>query len=107
MSPRKRSLHGPGEQRKAQLVRRIVERRMRAAVVPLDQPRPAPARTTSPPLAETRAIPEEFCNCECHPAHTRLRLRREGARLLEVEDPFFRVHEGVAGSMTQIDGRPY
>jgi len=88
-------------------VRRIVERRMRAAVLPLDQPRTAPARAPAAPVAETRAIPDEFCNFEWHPAHTQLRLMREGARRLEVEDPYFRVHEGVAGSMTQIEGRPY
>src|ERR1700753_2349964 len=32
---------------------------------------------------------------------------REAAEFLGIADPFFRVHEGIAGAETIIDGKPY
>jgi 8-amino-7-oxononanoate synthase len=36
-----------------------------------------------------------------------IRMIREAAEFLDIADPFFRVHEGVAGAETVIDGRTY
>jgi 8-amino-7-oxononanoate synthase len=36
-----------------------------------------------------------------------IQMIREAAEFLGIADPFFRVHEGVAGAETVIDGRPY
>jgi 8-amino-7-oxononanoate synthase len=36
-----------------------------------------------------------------------IRMLREAAKFLGIADPFFRVHDGIAGAETIIDGRPY
>jgi 8-amino-7-oxononanoate synthase len=36
-----------------------------------------------------------------------IRMIREAAEFLGIADPFFRVHEGIAGAQTLIDGRTY
>src|SRR6202008_972859 len=36
-----------------------------------------------------------------------IRLMREAAEFLGIADPFFRVHEGIAGAETTIDGKCY
>jgi 8-amino-7-oxononanoate synthase len=36
-----------------------------------------------------------------------IQMTREAARFLGIEDPFFRVHEGIAGAETLIDNRTY
>lgn len=40
-----------------------------------------------------------------HPDHQKLRILKEGAQMLNVSDPFFRVHEGTAGATSWINGR--
>ncbi len=42
-----------------------------------------------------------------HPGYKQLQILRQGAERLGVADPFFRVHDGVAGATTQIGGRSY
>src|ERR1700759_3357518 len=36
-----------------------------------------------------------------------IRMIREAAEFLGISDPFFRVHEGIAGAETVIGNRPY
>jgi 8-amino-7-oxononanoate synthase len=36
-----------------------------------------------------------------------IRMIREAAEFLDISDPFFRVHEGIAGAETVIDGRSF
>ena len=36
-----------------------------------------------------------------------IRMIREAAEFLGIADPFFRVHDGIAGAETVIDGKPY
>src|SRR5947209_20540992 len=36
-----------------------------------------------------------------------IRMIREAAEFLGISDPFFRVHEGIAGAETVIDGRSF
>ncbi|HTV44793.1 MAG TPA: aminotransferase class I/II-fold pyridoxal phosphate-dependent enzyme [Stellaceae bacterium] len=40
-------------------------------------------------------------------AYKDIRMIREAADFLGIADPFFRVHEGIAGAETVIDGAPY
>ncbi len=40
-------------------------------------------------------------------AYREIRMIREAAEFLGIADPFFRVHEGIAGAETVIDGRRY
>jgi 8-amino-7-oxononanoate synthase len=39
--------------------------------------------------------------------HREIRMIREAAEFLGIADPFFRVHEGIAGAETVIDGCSY
>ncbi|MEM5537901.1 aminotransferase class I/II-fold pyridoxal phosphate-dependent enzyme [Neptuniibacter pectenicola] len=51
------------------------------------------------------AIPDKFCRFDQHPGYTQMQIMNKGAEQLGVESPFFRVHEGLAGSTTTIEGR--
>lgn len=42
-----------------------------------------------------------------HPGYQHLVLMRQGARQLGLEDPFFKVHEGIAGATSTLEGRPF
>lgn len=106
MSLRRRGLQGLGEQVRERLIRQMIEQRMRRiaegenaagralAQAPLEDALPAP-------------VPEAFWRFEEHPAYLQLRLMREGARRLGLEDPYFRAHQGVARAHTEIEGRTY
>lgn len=99
MSTRRRTgMHTLGEQMKEQLVRSVVEAREQgSAAAAADEaaaPRPHP-------------VPEAYWKLDQHPGYLQVQLIREGARRLDIADPFFKVHDGIAGSLTQIGGRPY
>jgi 8-amino-7-oxononanoate synthase len=98
-SKRRSGLHGLGEDLKEQLVRQVVQARSQRAAEPT-----APAQE---PLPRGAPVPESLWKFDQHPGYLQVKLIREGARRLDIADPFFRVHEGVAGSLTQIGGRPY
>jgi 8-amino-7-oxononanoate synthase len=86
---------------KEKLIQRSLERRLRAAGEPTaaDVPiRPAPG---------AQDIPEEHYRFDRHPNYVKLRIISEGAGKLGIASPFFRQHDGVAGAITQIGGRPY
>ncbi len=103
MSTRRRGgLHGLGDQLKDQLVRQVIERRARHDDALQKEPG-APAAA----LPAGKPVPEALCRFDQHPGYLQVQLVREGARRLGIADPFFRVHEGIAGSLTQIDGRPF
>jgi 8-amino-7-oxononanoate synthase len=57
--------------------------------------------------AERPDIPEAFTRFDRHPAYEKLRLTQAAAGRLGVSNPFFRVHDGVAGATTRIGGREY
>jgi 8-amino-7-oxononanoate synthase len=100
VSPRRRGgLHGLGDQLKEQLVRQVLDRRARGAAEETEG-----ART---PMPAGGKVPESLWSFDQHPGYLQVQLIREGARRLDIADPFFRVHEGIAGSLTQIDGRSY
>ena len=102
MSPRRRGgMHGLGEQVKEQLVRHVMEQRTRRT----DEARSEGAEAAPPPAG--KPVPEALWKFDQHPGYLQVKLVREGARRLDIADPFFRVHEGIAGNLTQIDGRPY
>ncbi|MGM0831800.1 MAG: aminotransferase class I/II-fold pyridoxal phosphate-dependent enzyme [Pseudomonadota bacterium] len=72
--------------------------------------RPTP-RATSPqaPAAfgaeATRTVPERFTRFDAHPGYQQLALLRQGAKQLGLIDPFFKVHDGLAGATSVIDGQ--
>ena len=52
-------------------------------------------------------VPEEYTRFEQFPAYKKIQITRLDADKMRLENPFFRVHQGVAGATTQIDGRSY
>lgn len=54
-----------------------------------------------------RNIPEAFYRFHLHPGYQQLRIIHDGAARLGIPSPFFKVHEGTAGALTQIGGKPY
>ncbi|WP_298290581.1 aminotransferase class I/II-fold pyridoxal phosphate-dependent enzyme [Thiomonas sp.] len=52
-------------------------------------------------------VSEAFWRIDKHPAYERMRVSHAAADRFGVQNPFFRVHEAVAGATTVIGGRQY
>src|SRR5579864_3677432 len=89
-----RNLFGLSAQAKA----RLIEKLSSAAATRMV---PAPARPGSP---ESDAARLNVADLE---AYREIRLIEEAADYLGITDPFFRVHEGIAGAETVIGNRSY
>jgi len=86
---------------KEKLIQQTLERRLRQA----EQP-------DTPPVSGQEAsldgnIPEQHYRFHLYPGYQQLRIINEGASRLGIPSPFFRMHDGVAGATTQIEGREY
>lgn len=53
------------------------------------------------------AIPEAFTRFDRHPGYEKMLVPKAVSERLGLANPFFRVHEGVAGATTRIAGREY
>lgn len=53
------------------------------------------------------AIPETFTRFDQHPAYKQIQIIHQGGKLLGIENPFFRVHDGIAGAVSSINGKTY
>ncbi len=56
-------------------------------------------------LHSQRAIPEAWYRFDRHPGYEKLLVSQAAGERFGLSNPFFRVHEGVAGATTRIDGR--
>lgn len=67
--------------------------------------------TTSPlpslKRGEHGEVPERFTRFDKHPGYQRVLMPQVIAERFGVSNPFFRVHDGMAGAKTQIDGQTY
>lgn len=81
---------------KQKLIQQSLHRKLKNAAADADKPVAS--------LSET-AIPDKFCRFDQHPGYIQMQIMNKGAEQLGVESPFFRVHEGLAGPTTVIDGR--
>ena len=72
-------------------------------------PTPSPAQNSLPRLdslpSPTKEIPPEYYHFELSPEYRKIKLKEREIEFLGIENPFFRVQEGVAGNTTTIDGR--
>ncbi|PKO87764.1 MAG: 8-amino-7-oxononanoate synthase [Betaproteobacteria bacterium HGW-Betaproteobacteria-12] len=57
--------------------------------------------------AQHAAIPDAFCRFDRHPGYEKMQVPKVAAGRLGLVNPFFKVHDGVAGATTRIDGREY
>ncbi|KZL16193.1 putative pyridoxal phosphate-dependent acyltransferase [Pseudovibrio axinellae] len=69
-------------------------RRLKNAAPKQSTPKPQQARATAPKFADL-------------PGFKEIGLQKAAAELLNIDNPFFRAHEGRAGATTQIDGQTY
>lgn len=53
------------------------------------------------------SVPDVFCRFDRHPGYEKLLVPRTAAKRLNIANPFFKVHEGIGGATTHIDGRSY
>jgi 8-amino-7-oxononanoate synthase len=97
----RKGLPGLTAQIKDKLIQQALERRLRQA----DQGKnfDAPARMPS----GAAATPEQHYRFHLHPGYQQIRIISEGATRLGIDSPFFKLHEGIAGASTRIDGRDY
>jgi 8-amino-7-oxononanoate synthase len=97
----RKSLPGLTARLKEKLIQQGLERRLQQAVAS-----PAPVRNL-PHAGNGSGIPEEFYRFELHPGYQQLRIIADGAARMDIGSPFFKVHDGIAGGRTRIEGREY
>ena len=95
----RKGLHGLTAQLKDALILQALERRLQN----VEQKETAEDRIKS----ETAAIPEKFYKFHLHPGYQQLRIMNDGGARLGVGNPFFKLHEGLAGATTRIGGKEY
>ena len=52
-------------------------------------------------------IPEQYYRFSLHPGFQQICMINDGAEQLGIANPFFKLHEGIAGASTRIGGREY
>ncbi len=97
----RKGLPGLTAQIKDKLIQQALERRLRQAehgssVAPLAHP-----------SAGEVNIPQQHYSFRHHPGYQQIRIMNDGAARLGIGSPFFKLHEGIAGAVTQIGGREY
>lgn len=97
----RKGLPGLSAQIKDKLIQQALERRLRQAEKGKNFDAPAKATTGS------AATPEQHSRFDLHPGYQQIRIISEGASRLGIDSPFFKVHDGIAGATTRIDGREY
>jgi 8-amino-7-oxononanoate synthase len=101
--PRK-ALHGLTAPLKERLIQEALQRRMRK--IEADRSAPVPLRDAiHSPYSDS--IPDSWNRFDLHPDYQHLRILNEGAEKLGVGNPFFRVHDGLAGATTVIGGETF
>ena len=96
-----KGLPGLTAQIKDKLIQQALDRRLRQAGQPCGTEEPVRSS------AEATSIPEHHYRFHLHPGYQQLRILNEGAARLEIDNPFFKLHQGTAGATSQIGGREY
>ena len=86
---------------KDKLIQQALERRLRQT---------EPESGAKVPAALTGGavnIPEQHFHFHLHPGYQQIRIINDGAARLGIANPFFKLHEGIAGATTKIGGKEY
>jgi 8-amino-7-oxononanoate synthase len=102
MSDKNKGLFGLSEQAKEELIKKVLSRKGTTPAVSDDRS-PTPLHTSK----ASKSISEEFTRFDRFPNYEKLLIPQVAAKRFGIENPFFKVHNGVAGSMTDIGGRPF
>ena len=92
-----RNLFGLSAQAKARLIEKLAS----AAATRMA---PVPPRRGSPDVSGAGGTRLDVAQLE---SYREIRIIQEAADYIGIGDPFFRMHEGIAGAETVIDGRSY
>jgi 8-amino-7-oxononanoate synthase len=102
MSEKPKGIFGLSEQAKEDLIKKVLSRKgaTAGASEALGPSRSRPGKAGS-------TVPEEFTRFDRFPNYEKLLVPQIAAKRFGLENPFFKVHDGVAGCTTQIAGRQY
>ena len=104
---RKKGLQGLTHQLKEHLIHQALERRTRRIDNELDSNPGALTDESMHGRIKDSEIPERCYRFHLHPGYQKLRIIKEGAAKLGIENPYFRVQDGIAGRHTSIGGQDY
>lgn len=86
---------------KDKLIQQALERRLRQTTDV------APGPSLEGVSAAAHSVPEQFYRFDQHPGYQQLRIMLDGAARFGLTNPFFKLHEGLAGAETVIQGARY
>ena len=99
---RPKTISGLTAQLKDKLIQQALERRLRHAAQSDNAPMSLVAG-----FGAADKIPEQHYRFHLHPGYQQIRIMNDGAARLGIGNPFFKLHEGTAGSTTNIGGKMY
>ncbi|MCP3867762.1 MAG: aminotransferase class I/II-fold pyridoxal phosphate-dependent enzyme [Gammaproteobacteria bacterium] len=105
MTDRRNRLFGLSGSAKEQLIQQVLKRRGNRQTG-VDRKTADTPQKRRVPDGDVR-VPEAFTRFDKFPAYQQLKVHKVAAERLKLANPFFKRHEGVAGSTTVIDGREY
>ena len=82
---------------KDKLIQQALERKLRQFEKQAD----------APLVHQVDDIPEQHYRFQLHPGYQQLRIINDGGARLGIANPFFKLHEGIAGATTRIGGQEY
>ena len=94
-------------QLKGKLIQQALERRLRQQEIEDAREASGEAQSALPPISATGEVPEQFYRFALHPGYQQVRIINDGAAQLGIASPFFKLHEGIAGAKTRINGQEY
>jgi 8-amino-7-oxononanoate synthase len=86
---------------KDKLIQQALERRLRQTTDV------SPGPSLEGMNSAVHSVPEQFYRFDQHPGYQQLRLMLDGAARFGLTNPFFKLHEGLAGAETVIQGARY
>jgi 8-amino-7-oxononanoate synthase len=95
-----KGIPGLTAQIKNKLIQQALERRIKASAQESESLLPQA-------LKADLNIAEQHSQFHLHPGYQQLRIINEGATKLGISNPFFKLHEGVAGASTRIEGKTH
>ncbi len=99
-----------GDQLRQQLAAKALKRQLDRVTKEMETGAERAAATVHNGRAAQPATPADYaalCRFDTLPAYQQVSIIREVSERMGVASPFFRVHEGVAGATTQINGQSY
>ncbi len=96
-------LFGLSGQAKDDLIKRFLNRKSASSGASDSEADPTALRAR----ASAKSVPDAFCRFDRFPGYEKLLVPQAAARRMGIDNPFFKVHDGVAGATTQIEGRSY